>query len=86
LRLRSRLTQEELGRIVGISESAVNRHESGDRRLDLETLRAYARAFKVPTVALFMRPDEIGDAEAPAWDEQNFTGGDDAFFRSAAGI
>lgn len=46
-RLRAGLTQEELGRAVGRSQSAIARWENGRARPSLETLREVLRACRL---------------------------------------
>ncbi len=46
-RRRSRLTQEELARLSGVSRDAIARLETTDRRAKPETLRKLARVLKV---------------------------------------
>ncbi len=51
-RKRSRLTQEELSRISGVSRVSIARLETGATRAKPETARKLARALKVDAVDL----------------------------------
>jgi transcriptional regulator with XRE-family HTH domain len=51
-RKRSRLTQEELSRISGVSRVSIARLETGATRAKPETARKLARALKVDPVDL----------------------------------
>ncbi|GAB4023739.1 hypothetical protein GCM10028808_74880 [Spirosoma migulaei] len=41
------LTQKELGEIMGLSESTVNKYEAGKQNLSLETVQKIADALKI---------------------------------------
>lgn len=47
------LTQVELGRILGISQTAVSLYESGDRKPDVEMAKAIAKALNSTLDAVF---------------------------------
>jgi DNA-binding XRE family transcriptional regulator len=47
------LTQVELGRILGISQTAVSLYESGDRNPDVEMAKAIAKALNQTLDAIF---------------------------------
>ena len=59
LRERSRLTQEELGKLTEYDYTTISRHESGDRALDAEAIKKYARVFKCETFEIFLNPDSV---------------------------
>lgn len=46
------LTQKELGAIMGLSESVVNKYETGKQNLSLETVQKVARALGVELTVL----------------------------------
>jgi len=54
LRDRSRLTQEEVARLLDYDHTTVSRHESGDRALDAEDIKKYSRLFKCESYELFL--------------------------------
>lgn len=49
-RLRAGLTQSELGRKIGETQTFVSKCERGQRRIDVVELRAFCRAFGVKLV------------------------------------
>lgn len=62
LREERKLTQRELGLIVGLDASTVSKHEDGSRNLQAEQVRRYADVFKIETFELFIA-DLEGEAE-----------------------
>lgn len=60
LRDRSRLTQEEVSAVTGISVAAISRHENGSRGLSREAVEKYASLYKVSTYEIFVDPAEVG--------------------------
>lgn len=54
LRERSRLTQEELGKLLGVDATTISKHETGDRALSDDKVMAYAKVFKVSTHEIFV--------------------------------
>lgn len=58
LRIRSRLTQKELGLLVGLEESSVSRHESGERPMSGDQIAKYAGIFKVQSHELFLEGED----------------------------
>lgn len=62
LRERVNLTQKEVGRIVGVDETTVSKHENGDRALSDTMIRGYAKLFKVETHELFINLNKEGEA------------------------
>ena len=57
LRIRSRLTRKELGKLIDRSPFTVARHESGERSIDQRDVRDYARVFKCTVHELFTEPN-----------------------------
>ena len=53
LRERSRLSQREVGLLIGIKHVQVWRHETGATRIPIDVLKAYAQIYKVDPVDLF---------------------------------
>lgn len=66
LRLERELSQSRLAEQLGISKSAVNMYERGDRRPDFETAEAIANFFSVDMNYLLGFTDKI---KRPAGDE-----------------
>ena len=54
-RERSRLTQQEVAKLLGIDYSTVSKHESGDRGLSALDIERYAKLYKVQTYELFFQ-------------------------------
>jgi len=48
-RVKARLTQAEAARKLGRPQSFVSKCESGERRVDVVELKAFARLYSVPT-------------------------------------
>lgn len=46
-RKRARLTQEQVGKRLGITQSEVSKCERGERRIDIVELRAWCKALRV---------------------------------------
>ncbi len=61
LRLERGLTQEELGRAVGVTFQQVQKYERGANRVSAARLQKLADAFEVP-VTFFYRDDDSGKA------------------------
>lgn len=59
LREGRKLTQAQVGQMVGLTESAVNRHEQGNRSLDGLAIDRYARFYGVSAYELFVSPEEV---------------------------
>lgn len=59
----SRLTQEELAKLMDLDFTTVSRHESSARALSQEDIFKYARIFKIQSYELFLVPTEL---EQPA--------------------
>lgn len=68
LRLRARLSQQEVGALMGVTNSVVSHHETGVRQISDENIWKYAEIFKVPTYALFFDPVRI--KEETIWDDR----------------
>lgn len=60
LRDRSRLTQEEVSTLTGISVAAISRHENCSRGLSRDAIEKYAGVYKVRTYEIFVDPAEVG--------------------------
>lgn len=60
LRDRSRLTQEEVSTLTGISVAAISRHENRSRGLSQDAIERYAGVYKVHTYEIFVDPAEVG--------------------------
>ena len=52
-RLRSRLTQQELGDVINVTKTSVCCYEKGLRTPNVETLEAIAKALDIPVASLF---------------------------------
>jgi transcriptional regulator with XRE-family HTH domain len=58
------LSQEQVGRLLGIDAATVSRHESGARSMSRANIEAYALLFGVPTHEIFfVAADEPTQAE-----------------------
>jgi transcriptional regulator with XRE-family HTH domain len=64
------LTQEELGELTGLGQTALSRIESGHRRIDSIELLAIARALSVDLGDLLASAKARGDAPDPADDAE----------------
>lgn len=51
-RQKKNLTQEDLGRLIGVSGVTIMRYEKGARQPKLETIKRLADALKIPVAAL----------------------------------
>ena len=60
LRDRSRLTQEEVSLLTGISVAAISRHENCSRGLSRDAIEKYAGVYRVRTYEIFVDPAEVG--------------------------
>lgn len=60
LRDRSRLTQEEVSTLTGISVAAISRHENCSRGLSQDAIERYAGVYKVHTYEIFVDPAGVG--------------------------
>ena len=60
LRDRSRLTQEEVSTLTGISVAAISRHENCSRGLSRDAIERYVGVYKVHTYEIFVDPAEAG--------------------------
>lgn len=77
IRLKARMSQGELGRMVGLSQGQVSNIENGDRNVNLEWLRRIARALAVSVADLLAdedHPDRLSEEERnliAAWRESD---------------
>lgn len=68
LRQRSNLTQEQLGEILGVKKSAIQKYENGSiQNLKIDTIRMLCDTFKVPPY-VFIYPKKYDEA---IFDEKN---------------
>lgn len=65
LRQASKLTQDELARLLSISKSSISMYENGNREPDFETLEKIAGFFCVDMNYLLGHTAEAGETEAP---------------------
>lgn len=63
LRNRSRLTQDEVSIITGLSVPAISRHENRTRSMSPDVIKKYAALFKVETHELFVLDTEVEEEE-----------------------
>jgi transcriptional regulator with XRE-family HTH domain len=68
MRRKKGLTQEELGRLLGVKKSSISRWESGDRKVKLTTMRNIAGALNVPLEWLVNGLDPSGHLVDPPGD------------------
>jgi transcriptional regulator with XRE-family HTH domain len=57
MRRRRGLTQEELGKIIGVEKSTISRWESGDRKLNIDHIKNIALVLEIPLGALLSDND-----------------------------
>ena len=65
-RERSRLTQEEVAKLLDVSVATVSRHESSSRGLSADMIANYSALYKVPSHELFVRIEDLEEGEVPA--------------------
>lgn len=64
LRTKKKLTQEELGNILGVKKSAIQKYESGAiQNLKMDTLRKLCDYFRVAPF-MFTHPEKVTDLDA----------------------
>ena len=66
LRKKKKLTQQELGKLVGLDYTHIGRIENGERTLDVEYLEIFAKALGVKPYELLPKewqPQEITEEE-----------------------
>lgn len=66
LRKQAKLTQDELGRLAGVSQEAISQLENDKRPLTVDWMRTFARIFSVSTVDLLAdedNPNRLTDEE-----------------------
>lgn len=64
LRTKKKLTQEELGNILGVKKSAIQKYESGAiQNLKMDTLRKLCDYFRVAPF-MFAHPEKVTDLDA----------------------
>jgi transcriptional regulator with XRE-family HTH domain len=68
MRRKKGLTQEELGRLLGVTKSSISRWESGERKVKLTTMRNIAGALNVPLECLVDGLDPSGHHTDPRGD------------------
>lgn len=75
LRARARLTQQEVANLAGVDVIVVSRHENGARGMSHESIKTYARIFKVYTYQLFFEAagpkDQWHDGEPPPVEQES---------------
>lgn len=63
LRVRSRLSQTELAKLIDRDETSISRYESGEYKLTPELSDRLARVFKCDKIELFFDPANVYAAE-----------------------
>lgn len=53
------LTQEEVGRFMGLDMTTVSKHESGTRRMSAEQATRYAGLYRCSLLELFLDPRDV---------------------------
>jgi transcriptional regulator with XRE-family HTH domain len=66
LRIRSRLTQQEVATLLGVTSAVVSRHETGEMGLSHEAVAKYAKLYKIWSYEIFQKPIRGKDA----WTEE----------------
>lgn len=56
LRTGSKLTLEEVAKLLDMDVSTISRHETGDRNLTKPDIKAYSRLYKVSSIDIFIDP------------------------------
>lgn len=64
-RLAREMSQYDLAKATGLSQSAITMYERGERRPNDEAAEALADAFNVPKWAIYYREDEISVPKDP---------------------
>lgn len=59
LRERSRLTQDEVSRILDMDTTTISRHESGSRNLTPSVIKKYAELYKTESYEIFLDPSDM---------------------------
>lgn len=54
LRKASKLTQEEVAKLIGVDVTTVCRHESGERTMSAKEIESYANVYKCTPTELFI--------------------------------
>ena len=60
------LTQEEVGRFLGLTVSMICKHETGDRRIRQEHAQNYAKLYRCTELELYLDPENIFESDANA--------------------
>ncbi len=68
LRQKAKLSQAEVGQLMGVSNSVVSHHEIGARQISDDNIWKYAEIFKVSTYELFFVP--VRTKEDKKWDDK----------------
>jgi transcriptional regulator with XRE-family HTH domain len=63
IRIFNNLTQQELGRELGISDSYLSQIESGKRTPTLETIQNFSAHFRIPVSRLMFFSEQLGSGE-----------------------
>lgn len=71
LRERSRLTQQEIAKLLDLDVTTVCKHESGARSLSQQVVAKYAQVYKVQTLEIFLNPDEVLEEELEDEDSED---------------
>lgn len=63
LRKQKKLTQEELGQIVGVAQRTIAAYEAGERRPSIEVARKLGKTLDVPWVRFYDEEAKDDDGE-----------------------
>lgn len=63
LREQSKLTQEEVAKIIEVDFTTVSKHENMDRSIKAEDLQKYARLYKIQTHEIFFTNADLVEGE-----------------------
>ena len=66
-----KLTQQELGEMLGVKKSTISRWESGERSMTIENVKKISHLLEIPVGAFFSSNDSYESTKG--WDEDNFS-------------
>lgn len=70
-RKKKKLTQQELGDMLGFKKSTISRWESGERSMTIENVKKISHILEIPVGAFLSSNDSYESTKG--WDEDNFS-------------